>query len=244
MNRFYKKTSFGDEKSSARAGGPDRGAGAMIECMREMLQKSHPLTELDCGDYTCQKLSGMTFHIRAFEARNLGHVSIMRASGFFGLMTMDTLIINPTQLDLPLLSYDRVLAMGNDTLIYELYDTLLAPADLSALENIQARYEGLPAHDLGQHWYDTIKLPVSLSKKGKKAQRTAFDACAREYLAAYLEAAKTAAVCAPAAKQEKAAVYVEGLLTHGGPSTDVFLKALGREKTEKLFRTVLFGTKK
>jgi len=214
----------------------------MMECMCEMLQGVYPLTELDCGGYARQKLNGMTFRIRAFEAQGLGHVSMMQAAGFFGLMVMDTLIINPTRLDLPLLSYDRVLAMGNDTLIYELYDTLLAPANLSTLENVQTRYEELPAHDLGQHWYDPIKLPVSLAKKGKKSQRTAFDVCAREYLDAYLEAAKSASVCEPAAKQEKAAVYVEGLLTHGGPSTDVFLKALGQEKTETLFRTVLFGT--
>lgn len=45
-----------------------------------------------------------------------------------------------------------------------------------------------------------------------------------------------------AAKQAKTAAYVEGLLTHGGPSTDVFKKALGPEKTEQLFRKVLFGT--
>ncbi|MCC8101001.1 MAG: hypothetical protein LIP11_01660 [Clostridiales bacterium] len=244
MNRLCKKTNSDGEKSFTDAEGLGKGAGTMMERMREMIRRDYRLTELDCGDYASQKLNGMTFRICAFQAQGLGHVSMMQASGFFGLMAMDTLIINPTWLDLPLLSYDRVLAMGNDTLIYELYDTLLSPVDLSALETVQTRYEGLPAHDTGQHWYDPIKLPVSLARKGKKAQRTAFDACARDYLAAYLAAAKSASVCDPTAKQEKAAVYVEGLLTHGGPSTDVFLKALGREKTEKLFRTVLFGTKK
>ncbi len=212
----------------------------MMEQLLQMLP--WPMTELDCGDYARQKLSGMTFRIRAFHAQGLGHVSVMQATGFFGLMKMDTLIINPTQLDMPLLSYDRVLAMGNDTLIYELYDTQLRPADLSALEELPGRYADLPEHDLGQHWYDPIKLPQSLSKKGKKAQRGAFDACARDYLAAYVRSAESAAPCDGGAKREKAAVYVEGLLTHGGPSTDVFLKALGREKTEKLFRSVLFGT--
>ena len=45
-----------------------------------------------------------------------------------------------------------------------------------------------------------------------------------------------------AKKQEKASVYVEGLLEKGGPSTDVFKKALGDEKTGLLFRKYLFGT--
>ena len=43
-------------------------------------------------------------------------------------------------------------------------------------------------------------------------------------------------------KREKTNAYVEGLLRNGGPSTDVFKKALGEQKTAELFKTVLFGT--
>ena len=62
------------------------------------------------------------------------------------------------------------------------------------------------------------------------------------YLAKYLETAQIAAACEAAAKREKASVYVEGLLTHGGPSTDVFKKGIGQEKTARLFRKILFAT--
>lgn len=188
------------------------------------------------------KVSGMTFDISSYQVEGLGHVSCMIASGFFGLMKMDTLIITPTAVDMPLFSYDRVLAMGNDTLIFELYDTLLGEASLASLDEVKAEYKALPDHDLGEHWYDSIKLPQSLSKKGKKLHTAAFDAAAAEYLEAYLAAAKTAAPCPADAKREKASVYVEGLLEHGGPSTDVFKKGIGDEKTAELFRKVLFGT--
>ena len=188
------------------------------------------------------KVSGMKFHIRTYTATGLGHVSEMTASGFFGLMKMDTLIITPTEKDMPLFSYDRVHAMGNDTLIYELYDTLLGDADLSSLEQVKKEAAYLPDHDLGQHWYDAIKLPVSLSKKGKKAHTPGFDATAIHYLAKYLETAATAADSEASPKREKASVYVEGLLKNGGPSTDVFKKGLGEAKTAVLFRSVLFGT--
>ncbi len=213
-----------------------------MQRFQQLLGQQVPLKELDCGSYGVQKLRGMTFRIRAYEAQGLGHVSVMEASGFFGLMKMDTLIVNPTEVDLPLLSYDRVNAMGNDTLIFELYDTLVAPSPLAKLEQVKKRFSVLPDHDLGSHWYDGIKLPVSLSKKGRKAQREAFDRCALAYFQAYLEEAKGAGVCCAQEKREKASVYVEGLLKHGGPSTDVFLNALGRPKTEELFRSVLFGT--
>lgn len=188
------------------------------------------------------KVSGMKFQIRSYYVKGLGHVSAMIASGFLGLMKMDTLIINPTEVDMPLFSYDRVLAMGNDTLIFELYDTFLGQTDMSALDGVKASAAYLPDHDLGEHWYDSIKLPQSLSKKGKKAHSQSFDTTATHYLVQYLATAKTAALCDPEKKREKASVYVEGLLKNGGPSTDVFKKGIGEEKTAELFRKVLFGT--
>ena len=214
----------------------------MIERMLKAIDSRFPLTEADASDFKKLKANGMKFSIRAFQAEGLGRVSVMTASGFFGLMKMDTLIINPTQADMPLLSYDRVHAMGNDTLIYELYDTMVGQVDLSALDKAKGRTNLLPDHDLGKHWYDDIKLAQSFSKKCKKVQTPAFNDAAYQYLLAFLNAAKTAPACEAAPKREKASVYVEGLLTHGGPSTDVFKKSLGDEKTAQLFRTVLFGT--
>ena len=216
----------------------------MIEKLLSIINAGFPLTEADAGEYKVLKADGMTFSIRAYRAEGLGWVSVMTAKGFFGLMKMDTLIITPTEVDMPLFSYDRVHAMGNDTLIYELYDTLLGETDLSELDKVKGRASTLPDHDLGEHWYDSIKLAVSLSKKGKKVHTPAFDDTAMQYLKAYLETAKKAAPCDAAPKLEKASVYVEGLLTNGGPSTDVFKKGIGDEKTGDLFRRVLFGTQK
>jgi hypothetical protein len=214
----------------------------MTDRMLEIIGKHFPLTELPCGEYAKMKVSGMTFRIRRFHAEGLGSVSEMVASGFFGLMKMDTLIITPTEKDMPLFSYDRVHAIGNDTLIFELYNTLLGETDLSALEQVKEDAKYLPDHDLGTHWYDSIKLPVSLSKKGKKKDTPGFDATVIHYLAKYLQTAQAAAVCEAAPKREKASVYVEGLLTNGGPSTDVFKKGIGEEKTAELFRKYLFAT--
>ena len=127
----------------------------MTDRMLAIIDKAFPLAEQDCGEYKKMKVSGMGFTIRRFRAEGLGSVSVMVASGFFGLMKMDTLIITPTEKDMPLFSYDRVHAMGNDTLIFELYDTLLNSADLSALEEVKKQAAHLPDHDLGKHWYDS-----------------------------------------------------------------------------------------
>ena len=213
----------------------------MTEKLLLTLAESFPLTERNVGEFALLQANGMTFSIHAYEAKGLGHVSTMHASGFFGFMQMDTLIVNPLERDLPLYSYDRVHAMGNDTLIVELYDTLLGSVDLGKVRSVKDAFSDLPDHPLGAHWYDDIKLPESVSKKGKKAETPRFDTLTEQHFTALLACAPDRP-CDQNAKREKASVYVEGLLTHGGPSTDAFLKALGREKTERLFRTVLFGT--
>jgi len=213
----------------------------MTEKLLLTLAKSYPFTERDAGEFRSLKASGITFSVRSYTAKGLGHVSVMTASSFFGLMRMETLIVNPLERDLPLYSYDRVHAMGNDTLIVELYDTLLGSVDLGKVRSVKDAFSDLPDHPLGAHWYDDIKLPESVSKKGKKAETPRFDTLTEQHFTALLACAPDRP-CDQNAKREKASVYVEGLLTHGGPSTDAFLKALGREKTERLFRTVLFGT--
>lgn len=215
----------------------------MTDKLLGMIGASYALTELDVGEMKALKANGVTFAVSAYRAEGLGHVSVMRAKGFFGMMKMDTLIVNPTALDLPLYSYDRIYAMGNDTLIVELYDTLLESLDTSMLAQTKDAFADLADRDAGEHWYDGIKLPESISKKGKKEVTARFDALAILHLHAYLTA-PAAPVTDATAKRKKTSYYVEGLLTNGGPSTDVFKKVLGENKTATLFRDVLFGTGK
>ena len=153
-----------------------------------VIADSYSLTPISVGEFAKMQVNGMKFSIRAYRAEGLGHISVMHAKGFFGLMKMDTLMIVPTERDLPLYSYDRIQAMGNDTLIVELYDTLTQPLDLSLLGHIKAKFRHLEERDPGVHWYDSIKLPESISKKGKKAQKDDLEALAAEHFSAYLHA--------------------------------------------------------
>jgi hypothetical protein len=212
----------------------------MTEKLIGLIKEKYSIRELDVGEFSTLKANGMKFNVKAYCVEGLGHLSVMRAKGFFGLMKMDTLMIVPEEKDLPLYSYDRIYAMGNDTLIVELYETLTESLDLSALDEVKARYAHLTERDPGKHWYDNIKLPQSISKKGKKAQTNDFDTLTTEHLTAYLNAPATE-VLDKTKKRELSAGYVNGLLSQGGPSTDVFKKTFGEEKTEKLFKDVLFG---
>ena len=213
----------------------------MINKLLGILGEKYSLTELDTGEFSSLKASGMKFLVKAYRAEGLGHVSVMTAKGFFGLMKMDTLMIVPENVDLPLYSYDRIYAMGNDTLIVELYDTLVEKLDVSALEHVKNEFSDIEERDAGEHWYDSIKLPVSISKKGKKLNTPRMNELTIEHFKAYLTEAKPTDMIS--LKLEKASLYVEGLISKGGPSTDAFKKAIGEERTAELFRNILFGTK-
>lgn len=213
----------------------------MLEKLLKLVKDKYELVEVETNEYSNLKVSGMKFEIKAYDALGLGRVSIMKAKGFFGLMKMDTLMITPTDKDLPLLSYDRIIAMGNDTLIIELYNTQVENCDLSPLACVKEKYNNLADHNLGEHWYDSIKFSESVSKKGKKKEFEQYNELTLQYVNEYLNLSSKE-ITNKEEKNNKSQIYVNGLLTNGGPSTSIFQKNIGKEKTEKLFKEILFGT--
>ena len=211
----------------------------MIEKLLAEISQKYPLSQLDAGEFASIKIGGINFKIGSYRAKGFGSVSIMRAKALGGLIKMDTLIINPTGVDLPLYSYDRVYALGNDTLIIEMYDTMSDEFNQDKLNRVKRKYIHLSERDPGEHWYDSIKLESSVSKKCKKKHTPELDLLTIDHLEAYLDSAEGSAD--KDVKKKKAEYYVNGLLEKGGPSTDVFIRELGRAKTEELFKKFLFG---
>ena len=209
----------------------------MIKKLLDAIGEKYPLTEKT--NVKKLKVGGMKFDITSFYAEGLGHVSVMTGKFPLSLMKMDTVMVNPSDVELPLYSYDRIYALGNDTLIVEMYDTF--SCDSFSMPDVKKEYSDVPERDPGEHWYDSIKLKESISKKGKKLNTPRIDELAQRHFEEYLGSAKP--TLDKEAKAKKAGDYVEGLLSKGGPSTDSFIKALGREKTAEIFREVLFGTK-
>ena len=218
----------------------------MTNKILDLIRKNHALSSKSVGEFKTFKAKGMTFVCEAFDAEGLGHVSIMKAKGFFGLMKMDTLVIAPTCVDLPLLSYDRIYAMGNDTLIIELYDTMgEKKVNVASLRSVKSKFSHLPERfakgEEPKHWYDDIRLPETTSKKGKGAHSASFDAYTLAYISEYLALAGD--TCDVNEKIARTEVYASGLITQGGPATDVFKQEFGEEQTGEIIRGVLFGTK-
>lgn len=210
-----------------------------MNALLDRLTASLPLTSIDCGEFSSFRVNGLRFSVEAFHAEGFGHVSLMRAKGFFGLVRMDTLIATPSAKDLPLLSYDRMQLFGKDMLLLELYDTAIVPFDDAPFQSVAETLSDIADYEAPPRWYDSLRLAGSIGKVGKKMHRARFDAAALAFAETYrnAEAPDTAD---KDAKRIKTEAYSEGLLQNGGASTDLFVKKLGAEKTARLFCTLLF----
>ena len=211
------------------------------------LGSAFPLRRLDPGEYASFSAGPMDVAVEWYEAEGLGNTTHICGSAMAGRVRLETLILAPDARDLPLFSFDRFAAMDTLTQLVEYYDILLAPAafDASGLENAGSAAADLPDCNLGTHWYDSLRLSASSAKKAGMDALPALEAALAQSLGAYLALAASAPLLGAAARAEKraqTAVYVEGLLQNGGPSTDAFAKALGPQSAREFFTCIVFGT--
>lgn len=206
----------------------------------QALSSQYKVSERNLGEFARVKKSGMNFEIHGYEIDGVGKMSTLSMKAMLGLMKMETLIVSPMEVDAPLYSFDWVRAMGNDTLIIELYDTQLAPCDLGGLDAEKAKAAALPDNDLGEHWYDHLHLSPTVSKKCKKG-KVDYNPLIKGYTVEFIKLLKSSVPCDKAAKQKKIYDYTDGLLTNGGPACDQFKKMIGEEKTRELFMKYIFS---
>lgn len=215
----------------------------MLNYMLEQFQKEYKVIQRDLGEFARIDQKGMHFQIRAYEIEGAGNLCIMDMKAMLGLMKMQTVVFTPLYLDAPMYSDDVISVMGTDTLILELYNTLIGDWDESMLEEAKKQGEDLPDHDPGVHWYDGLRLKSSVFKKGKKIHRR-LEEFICQYTDVYMSQLKQAAPCQEDEKRQKTAQYVEGLIANGGPAVDQFTKMLGKEKTCQFLRSIMFASEK
>lgn len=215
----------------------------MIQKFNELVREKFNVNERSIGEYASVKAKGMKFQIHSYEIEGLGAYSTLSMNAMLGLMKMETIVFTPLYVDAPLFSYDRIFAMKNDTLIVELYNTLVGEYDLSPLAEIKKASDSYTDHDLGEHWYDYLKMSPRISKR-EKVGKNNFDEYTISFINGYLDSLNTAAESNPAVKRMKTSEYVDGLFANGGPSTDQFIKIMGRDIAYDLFTKYIFSSAK
>ena len=115
---------------------------------------------------------------------------------------------------------------------------------MDALGAEQAKYDHLEDFAPDEAWYDSL-LAVASFKSCTAKDDADIDQMLLDSLRIYLDHSKAIPDLSDEARAEKIAVtreYTDGLIDHGGVSTDVFKKELGADATRKFFDTVMFGT--
>lgn len=199
------------------------------------------LTAKDVTPWQTFSGKGMKFRLQSFDWAGCACVSHLTMRAFLGLMKMETIICTPYSKDLPLFSYDLINAIGKRTLLVEVYDTQVAPADLSTMDAVKAAYSDLDDKPMKPAWYDHLKLSPTVCKAGRGSR---FSQMAEEMTTAYIDLFATARKVAPVAKTARNSAYVEGLISNGGPAINTIRQMLGSEAAETLFRRFLFGTER
>ena len=209
----------------------------------DMLGEKYSVKEEMLGNDAHMDKSGMHFHVRSFQIEGIGHLCDLSMTGMLGMMKMDTLVIAPVNVDMPLFNMDDVKAMGNETFIVEMYDTMLEPMKDEVIEAYVRRKNAdhdIPDYDSGSHWYDDLLMKTSYHKKGKKLTGR-FDCTADDYLGMFLKDMENAPLADAAKKLEKNRFFAQSLLDHGGPAVDQVTKMFGRQAAEKLILKYMYG---
>ena len=192
---------------------------------------------------------GMTFDTKSCEIKGVGHLCVMRMNAFMGLMKMETIVIAPTKVDIPLFNVDWVSAFGTETLIAELYDTQVEPWPGEAqkkFEEIQEEYLDVEDNESGEHWYDSVLYPVSIHKKGK-GLTDRFNDAAKDYIDLF--AAELAELSEPAAagkcpadlKRARVGDFARTLVENDGPAVNMMAKLFGEETMRRIVLKHMYG---
>lgn len=192
---------------------------------------------------------GMTFDTKSCEIKGVGHLCVMRMNAFMGLMKMETIVIAPTKVDMPLFNVDWVSAFGTETLIAELYDTQVEPWPGEAqkkFEEIQEEYLDVEDNESGEHWYDSVLYSVSIHKKGK-GLTDRFNDAAKDYIDLF--AAELAELSEPAAagkcpadlKRARVGDFARTLVENDGPAVNMMAKLFGEETMRRIVLKHMYG---
>ena len=192
---------------------------------------------------------GMTFDTKSCEIKGVGHLCVMRMNAFMGLMKMETIVIAPTKVDMPLFNVDWVSALGTETLIAELYDTQVEswPGEAQKkFEEIQEEYLDVEDNESGEHWYDSVLYPVSIHKKGK-GLTDRFNDAAKDYIDLF--AAELAELSEPAAagkcpadlKRARVGDFARTLVENDGPAVNMMAKLFGEETMRRIVLKHMYG---
>jgi len=216
----------------------------VVRKMLEEVQKMYKCKKVDIGVFDTVKAEGSTFHIEAYDAQDMGRVTLVEMTGFLKLWKAQSFFITPLDKDAPVFYYHRHGRKGNDVLKIEIINTWLKRVNLEELSKVQEKHVDVPEVEDKEEWYEDMKLPQTILKRVKKEEGAILDTVAEDYFAAYMKEVEKSKDCERSMKKQKVEKLIKGLSEESGMAiTQFFLSYYDHNVTAKLCTDVLFGTR-
>lgn len=216
----------------------------MINKFLSSIKERYECTSVDVGSFKDVRIEGSKIHIEAYDVNGLGRVSTVEVIGFLKLWKMQSLIINPLEVDAPIYYYHRHNRKGNDIYKVEVLNTLLEDRELSEFTPVLEKYASIPDAEDKENWYDEMKMPACVLKRVKKAESEKLDEVATEHFAAYLELLQAAPKCGKTRKKEHMKEFTDGLVELAGIAVlQLFRAYYDKKVAKKLCLDILFGVR-
>lgn len=215
----------------------------MNEELLAQLKNTYRVTENDIGEDSLLKAKGMTFRLHTYEAENLGHVCTLSMSGMGGLMKMETFILCPAGIQMPLLNMDRISIGGlRNTQLVEFYRTAPEEDAMSDAEYlwIKNRDADLKDYVSAARWYADLLAPYSYAKTAVGKKNRLSRTC-REYMREYIRRTRIAEPCPAEVKTARTSEFAHRLVSEGGAAVDQFRQLFGEETTRRVVLHHMYG---
>lgn len=195
--------------------------------------------------YPVLKKNAMTFYLDVYEVKDLGHLCVLRMKAILGLMKMESITFVVNEKDVPLLNFDYIKAMGNETLLVEFYDNMLEalkPEFFTEFNQMKEELKYLKEYECEPNWYDDILYDITLHKTGKKCSEK-FKEISLKYLNTFITKMDSFPLCDKEKKNEKIYGFANTLFVNGGPAVNAFKELFGDKITKKVVIEYMYGQK-
>lgn len=227
-----------------------KSMNAAVDEALAAISEKYTVTEEDCGEYSQMTVYGiMKFKVKQYDVEEVGNLSVMTVN--VGAMQMASVILNPQEKNLPLVSADYMYMLNNRKCFLELYNLVEEMDDdykalLERFDGLEDKYSSLEDSSSSPAWFDDLRTSTRY-KAGKPSDDALLSEMLGDGFKAVLENSESLPELTEEQKNAKNEItkkYTEGLITQGGISTDAFKASLGEEITRDFFSKVLFGTGK
>lgn len=216
----------------------------MIYQFLEDIKKEYACEQVDVGDFETVKVEGAKIHIEAYNVTGLGRVSLVEVHGFLNLWKMQSMIINPLEVDAPIYYYHRHNRKGNDVYKAEVLNTLLNDRVLEEFVPVLEKYADVPDAEDKENWYDELKMDSCVLKRVKKAEIAKNDEVARAHFEAFMMVVAHAPACGKTRKKDHMKEFTDGLVELAGIAIlQLFRAYYDKAVAKSLCLDILFGVR-